>query len=297
MSLAVVRLLRPKQWTKGLLVFAAPLFTRRLTDPIDLKKELVAFFAIALLSSAVYILNDACDVERDRRHPTKRQRPLASGAVSLVVASSLGVLLALIGFGMSVYLGRSAIVLVGVYVGLQVAYNVALKHVAVADVFLLASGYVLRAALGAAAIHVAISGWLLFCTGSLALLVGIGKRRSEFQLQVETGIETREALSNYSLQGLDLMLTVAAAAAMMSYGIYSIESPTGRQYPALLLTCLWVSYAIFRYVYLVVVKGEGGEPETLLFRDPHILVSVTLFVVTAALAMQNVIPTRILDNR
>jgi 4-hydroxybenzoate polyprenyltransferase len=297
MAVAVVRLLRPKQWTKGLLVFAAPLFARRLTDPTDLKKECIAFVAIAFLSSAVYVLNDACDVDRDRRHPTKCKRPLASGEVSLTLAAALGILLAVTGFGMAYWLGRSALVLVGIYAGLQVAYNIRLKHVPVADVFLLASGYVLRAALGAAAIHVAISGWLLFCTGSLALLVGIGKRRSEFQLQAETGVETRESLSNYSLQGLDVMLTMAAAAAMMSYGIYSIESPTGGKHPALLLTCLWVTYAIFRYVYLVVVKGEGGEPETLLFRDPHILVSVTLFVVTAALAMQNVIPTSILETR
>ncbi len=272
MALAVLRLLRPKQWTKGLLVFAAPLFTRLLTDPVVLRKELLAFVAVALLSSAVYILNDACDVERDRKHPTKKNRPLASGEVSLGFAAGLGIVLAAVGFGLAFSLGRGALILVGVYVALQLAYNLALKHVAVADVFLLASGYVLRAALGAAAIHVGVSGWLLFCTGALALLVGIGKRRNEFLLQTETGVETREALANYSLQGLDVLLGIAAAAAMMSYGIYSLESPTGREHPALLLTALWVSYAIFRYVYLVVVKGEGGEPESLLFRDPHILV-------------------------
>src|SRR5579863_6740578 len=232
MALAVVRLLRPKQWTKGLLVFAAPLFTRLLTNAEVLEKACIAFVAIALLSSAVYILNDACDIERDRRHPTKSKRPLASGEVSLKFAAVLGVVLAIAGLGHAFYLGRGALIIVGVYAALQVAYNLWLKHVAVADVFLLASGYVLRAALGAAAIHVAISGWLLFCTGALALLVGIGKRRNEFQLQTETGVETRESLTTYSLQGLDVMLAIAAAAAMMSYGIYSIESPTGRQYPA-----------------------------------------------------------------
>src|SRR5579871_2189459 len=222
MALAVLRLLRPKQWTKGLLVFAAPLFTRLLTDPVVLRKELLAFVAVALLSSAVYILNDACDVERDRKHPTKKNRPLASGEVSLGFAAGLGIVLAAVGFGLAFSLGRGALILVGVYVALQLAYNLALKHVAVADVFLLASGYVLRAALGAAAIHVGVSGWLLFCTGALALLVGIGKRRNEFLLQTETGVETREALANYSLQGLDVLLGIAAAAAMMSYGIYSL---------------------------------------------------------------------------
>lgn len=297
MALAVVRLLRPKQWTKGLLVFAAPIFTRLLGDAHVLQKECIAFVAIALLSSAVYILNDACDVERDRRHPSKNKRPLASGEVSLKFASVLGVVLAIAGFALAYWLSLGAFVLVCVYAGLQVAYNLWLKHVAVADVFLLASGYVLRAALGAAAIHVGVSAWLLFCTGSLALLVGIGKRRNEFQLQTETGVETREALNQYSLQGLDLMLTIAAAAAMMSYGIYCLDSSTGRLHPALILTSLWVSYAIFRFVYLVVVKGEGGEPETLLFRDPHMLVSVTLFVVTAILAMESLIRLPILDNR
>ena len=169
MALAVVRLLRPKQWTKGLLVFAAPLFTRLLTNVDVLQKECVAFFAIAFLSSAVYILNDAFDIERDRRHPTKSKRPLASGEVSLKLAAGIAIVLAIAGFAMCYWLGRGALVLVGIYAGLQIAYNLVLKHVAVADVFLLASGYVLRAALGAAAIHVAISGWLLFCTGSLAL--------------------------------------------------------------------------------------------------------------------------------
>lgn len=294
---AVVRLLRPKQWSKGLLVFAAPLFTRLIAKPEVIVRELIAFAAIALVSSAVYILNDLCDIERDRRHPTKCTRPLAAGAVSVSAATTLGILLALAGVGTSFYLGRNAVALIEVYAVLQVAYNVKLKHVAVADVFLLASGYVLRAALGAAAINVGVSGWLLFCTGALALLVGIGKRRAEFQLQTRTGIQTREALANYSLQGLDLMLAMAAGAALMSYGIYSLESPTGRQHVGLMLTALWVAYAIFRYVYLVVVQNEGDEPETLLFRDPHILTAVVLFVVTAALAMESMIPIPILENR
>ncbi len=292
----LLKLLRPKQWTKGLLVFAAPLFTHQITKSASMIADTLAFVAIALLSSAVYVHNDACDRERDRRHPTKKNRPLASGAVSMPVGVTVGIICALVGFGICYHLGRGALIIASIYCVLQVLYNLWLKHVAVADVFLLASGYVLRAALGAAAIHVAVSGWLLFCTGMLALLVGIGKRRAEFQMQVETGIQTREALDSYSLPGLDLMLTMAGASAMMSYGIYSIESPTAHEHPGLIVTCIWVFYAVFRYLYLVVVKGKGDEPETLLFRDPHILVAVILFVVTAALMIMVKVPLPILEN-
>jgi 4-hydroxybenzoate polyprenyltransferase len=297
MAFAVLRLLRPKQWTKGLLVFAAPLFTGRITEPAAIRACLIAFVGIALLSSAVYVLNDACDRERDRNHPIKKNRPLASGAVSMPVAAAVGIVCAVLGFGACATLGRGAIATVGVYAALQVGYNLALKHVAVADVFLLASGYVLRAALGAAAIHVGVSGWLFLCTGFLALLVGIGKRRSEFTLQAETGVTTREALAHYSREGLDAMLTIAAAAAAMSYGIYSLQSPTAHEHPGLVLSAVWVVYAIFRYVYLVIVKGEGGEPESLLLKDPHILISVILFLASAYLVLAGHMTVPILDSR
>lgn len=295
--MAFWRLLRPRQWIKGLLVFAAPLFTGRLQDPHALVRELFAFVAIALVSSSVYVLNDICDKDRDRIHPVKKNRPIASGSISMASAEFLGLVCLGCGVAIATYLGRGSLLIIGVYVLLQLAYNFALKRVPVADVFLLSSGYVLRAALGAAAIHVAVSAWLLFCTGALALLVGIGKRRSEFELQEESGLVTRESLADYTGQGLDAMLIIAAAASAMSYGIYSINSLTARKHPGLIATTIWVFYAVFRYVYLVVVKGEGGEPETLFVRDPHILICFLLFVASAYLAMSGMLVLPILDSQ
>lgn len=286
--LQTVRLLRPKQWTKNLLAFAALLFTGGLLDPNRLGPTLLVFAALCLASSAIYVFNDLLDVERDRKHPKKRLRPLASGAVPAWTAIALvPILLAgalLIAFGINDSTGA----VVSTYLVLQVAYNLGVKHTAVADVFIISLGFVLRAVAGAAAIHVSISGWLLFCTGALALMLGFGKRRQEFITQGDNRSSSREALRNYSLSALDALVMMTACAAALCFGIYAIESRTARQFPALVITTLPVFYGISRYVLLVFSKDEGGEPESLLFSDPHILLSVVAFVAAAAFAISGV---------
>ncbi|CAN5522816.1 decaprenyl-phosphate phosphoribosyltransferase [soil metagenome] len=283
---AVFALMRPKQWSKGLLVFAAPLFAQRLTNPVDLGHTLLAFVAMALVSSAVYIFNDLLDVERDRAHPVKRNRPIASGAVSVKRAKVVMAGLILVGLGLGSIVGLAALGFLATYVGLQVAYNASLKHIAVADVFCLSLGFVLRASLGAAAVQVGISGWLLFCTGALALMLGFGKRRHEWQLQGESRTTSRESLGGYTQPLLDACLQMAATSAAMSYGVYSIESPTARGHPALIFTALFVFYGIYRYMYLVLATDEGGEPETLMFRDRHLVLTVLLYTLSALIALR-----------
>jgi 4-hydroxybenzoate polyprenyltransferase len=282
--IAYIRLLRPKQWTKNLLVFAALLFVGGFSDTHKVVQALLAFAAMCLASSAVYIVNDFRDRDRDRFHPKKKWRPLAAGDVQPAVAIVLAAiaLIAAIAIGAAINTGSLAIL--GAYIILQALYNLGLKRVPIADVFCIAIGFVLRAVLGAAAISVAISGWLLFCTGALALLLGFSKRRSEF-LTLHEPSETREALAHYTRTALDALVIVSACAAAMCYGIYCLESETAKKYPGLILTSIFVFYGIARYLLIVFSEDEGSEPETLLYKDLHILGSVILYIATAALVI------------
>lgn len=281
-------LLRPKQWSKNLLVFAAFIFTGGFQHPDSIRNVLLAFAAVCLASSFVYVLNDILDVNRDRQHPKKRYRPIASGAVPVPVAAVIGAV-CLVGAGaLSFLVNHSTMAVLGTYVVLQLGYNFGLKRVAVADVFLISLGFILRAALGAAAISVTISSWLLFCTGALALMLGFGKRRSEYILMGDSRTGTRESLAAYSRGALDALVIMFACGAALCFGVYAVESPTAHQYPALILTSVFVFYGICRYVLVAFGQDEGGEPETLLFKDPHIIFSIVMFLLTAVLAMSGV---------
>lgn len=272
-----------------MLIFAAPIFTGKLTDPRSLLDSILAFFAISFLASATYVANDLLDQERDANHPVKKNRPLASGLISPSSAVVLAIVLTGLGFGLGFKLGTGFCALLAYYLVQQVAYNLKLKHVPIADVFVIALGFIVRAMLGAVALHVQISGWLLFCTGALALMLGFGKRRHEFVLQGEGRGGSREVLERYSLPVLDGLLLVSAAGAAQSYGTYSLISKTAQHHPGLMFTSLFVLYGIFRYLYVIYQKGEGGEPETVLFKDPHLLFSVIGFLLTALLAVANVL--------
>lgn len=282
------RILRPKQWTKNLLVFAALLFTARFGQPSAVTSTLLAALAMCLLSSAVYIWNDILDADRDRGHPHRKSRPIAAGQVSVPTASILAVLLLGGGVTMMYGLGRGPLWIASAYLLLQFLYNAGGRSLAITDVFLIASGFVLRAMLGAAAISASISGWLIFCTGCLALMIGFAKRRSEFVLMGDAKADSRTSLSEYSLKALDSLVLLFASGAALTYGVYSIESDTARRYPALILSAVFVVYGVSRYLVLVFGRDEGGEPEVLLFRDPHMLASVLLFVASAGLAMSGV---------
>jgi 4-hydroxybenzoate polyprenyltransferase len=281
----VIRLLRPKQWTKNLLVFTALIFTAGFTDWNLWRITLLAFVVMCLVSSATYIFNDLFDAERDKRHPIKSMRPIASGQVQKGMALALAMVLLVAGLGIAALLNMASLIILIVYLALQAIYNGGLKRVPIADVFLISIGFILRAALGAAALEVRISSWLLFCTGALALLLGFAKRRNEFIMQGEDRAASRESLGGYNRQVLDAMVIMFAAGAALCYGIYAIESETARRHPALILTTVFVFYGICRYVYLVFASDEGGEPESLFLRDPHLIGSVALFIATSVVAM------------
>lgn len=279
------KLLRPKQWSKNLLVFAGPIFAEKMREPEAVKLTFLAFAAMCCLSSATYILNDILDAPADRKHPEKASRPIASGAVSVGAAIAIAIILAGICAAIALGFNTSSQTLLAFYAFIQIAYNLKLKQLPIADVFTIALGFLIRAMLGAAVVSVFISGWLLYCTGALALMLGFAKRRHEFVLQGENRAESRQSLDGYSMPALDALVIMTATGAAMCYGIYTVNSSTAEKYPAIIITSLFVFYGIARYVQLTFSRNEGGEPADLLFKDPHLLASVVLFLATAVWAV------------
>ncbi|HET6317892.1 MAG TPA: decaprenyl-phosphate phosphoribosyltransferase [Chloroflexota bacterium] len=276
--------LRPRQWTKNGLIFVALAFTLNLQQIDLLLRTIVTFVAFCCLSSAGYLLNDVVDVEADRQHPTKRLRPIATGQVSLRLALAVGLALALIGLAacflilQSVALGLLA---VG-YLLLTAIYSTTLKHIVLLDIFGIAAGFVIRAAAGAVAIDVPISPWLYSATLLGALLIALGKRRSELQTLGLEAVGHRRNLESYSLEFIDQLILVISSAALMTYALYTFSAENLPRSHSMMLTIPVVLYGLFRYLFLIRQGGVGGAPEELLFRDRPLLLSV---VVWAALSV------------
>lgn len=278
---SLLRGMRPKQWTKNLLVFAALLFAQRLGDPHATSVALVTFILFCLLSSSVYLVNDVLDVEEDRRHPTKRFRPIASGQLFPSFALACAVCLAAIGV-IGCFLVNTASGTVAVtYLLLTLAYALWLKHIVIIDVLSVAIGYVLRAVIGATAIDVESSPWLLICTILLALFLVLCKRRQELVMLEEDASQHRPILGEYSSHLLDQMIGVVTASTFMSYCLYTISERTVQQLGTrnLVYTVPFVIYGIFRYLYLVHQKQQGGAPDRVLLTDGPLLVNVVVYVV------------------
>jgi len=279
----VARLLRPEQWVKNLLVFAALVFAKRLFVAESAARAVLAFVSFCLLASASYVLNDLHDAEKDRLHPAKRRRPLAAGRVSPRAAAALAAGLAAGGFGLASSLGRGFVEIVLGYAVLQLAYCFALKNVVILDVMALATGFVLRAAAGGVAISVDVSPWLIICTFLLALFLGFSKRRHELVLLEEEAASHRESLRDYSPYFLDQMISVVTASTVVAYAIYTV-SPEVREKlhtDSLYLTIPFVLYGIFRYLYLVHQREGGGDPTRELLTDRPLWVHVALWIGTA----------------
>ncbi len=284
---ALLRALRPKQWIKNGFLFAGILFTLDRHHPLSDWLLVLAGFAIfCALSSAIYLVNDLYDLEQDRRHPSKRHRPIAAGLVSARTAVLAAVILAL---GAMVAAGatRSAgfIAAACAYLAVTLAYSSWLKHQVLIDVMTLASGFVMRAVAGAAIINAEISPWLLVCTTLLALFLGLAKRRTELATLQEDAKGTRRILEEYSVELLDQLITIVTASVLMAYALYTIESQTARQHPLLVLTLPFVVYGIFRFLYLVHRRQGGGSPTSDLLEDRPLLLTAILWAAASAAAL------------
>jgi len=283
----LVRSLRPQQWTKNLFVFAGLLFSGHLLDRAAWPPAVAAFLIFCGLSGAVYLVNDVLDRAADAQHPIKRHRPIASGALSTSAALVAALVLAGVCVaGATAINGQLTMAAVG-YVVLLATYSAALKHYVIIDVLTLAAGFVLRAVAGAVAIGVPISHWLLVCTTLLALFIGLSKRRHELTLLNDGAAGHRPILQEYSPYLLDQMISVVTAATLVAYSVYTISSETAGRLGSdrLGLTIPFVLYGIFRYLYLVHQRNEGGSPSELLLTDRPLLVCVALWVAAVVLVI------------
>jgi 4-hydroxybenzoate polyprenyltransferase len=278
----VIIALRPRQWTKNGLLFIALAFTLNLQEPGLLLRSVAAFACFCAISSAGYLLNDVVDVEADRAHPTKRLRPIAAGQMPVPFALGLGLVLALIGLAGAVVINPLLGVLALAYGLLTAVYSTTLKHLVLLDIFGIAGGFVLRAAAGAVAIDVPISPWLYIATLLGALLIALGKRRTELEtLGVEAAIGHRRNLESYSLDFIDQLILVVSSAALMTYALYTFSAENLPRNHAMMLTIPVVLYGLFRYLFLVREGDMGASPEELLFRDRPLLAAVAVWALLA----------------
>ena len=282
--LAFIQSLRPRQWAKNSFLFAALVFDRKLTYWPAAERSLWGFVLFCLLSGAVYLLNDIVDREADLQHPKKRHRPIPSGRLPLPVAWAGALLLPLVTLPTAFWVEREFGLIALIYYLTMLAYSFVLKHIPLIDVFTIAGGFVLRVAAGAALVHVErFSPWLYVVTVMLALFIGFGKRRAEIALLAHQAQTHRRVLEGYTLTFLDRLITITSTATVMAYSLYTFSAPNLPKNHAMMLTIPFVLYGIFRYMYLVYVKNQGGAPEEALFQDRPLLATVVLWGLTVVL--------------
>ncbi len=278
----IFRTMRPRQWTKNLLVFAALIFSRNLFNLSLTRDVTIAFLIFCLLSGSVYILNDLIDLQADRAHPKKSTRPLASGRLKPRTAAAAGLVIVMVALAVAFRLNTVfALTALGYFI-LQIAYSLLLKHVVIIDVLAVSTGFVLRAIAGAEVISVPISSWLLICTILLALFLSLGKRRHEILLLEDNAVHHRKILYEYSPGLLDQMISVVTASTVVAYALYTMSADTIAKFHTdnLKYTIPFVLYGIFRYLYLIHQKSEGGSPERILFDDKPLLINIVLYLAT-----------------
>lgn len=283
---ALLKTMRLRQWPKNVLILAAVVFDRQLSfsNFTPLIRSLIGVILFCFLSSAVYIINDLYDIEADRNHPIKRNRPIASGRLPIPVAIGAAVALLLITFP-AAYLLSPYFLLVAVgYFLTNILYSTWLKHIPLVDVLVLASFFVLRVAAGVTLIHVErFSPWLYVVTTLLALYVGFGKRRAELTLMQENAQSHRRVLDGYNLALLDQLITIVSSTTILAYSLYTFSAPNLPANHTMMLTIPFVLYGIFRYLYLIQIKEEGGAPEELLLMDRPLQAAIVLWGISILL--------------
>jgi 4-hydroxybenzoate polyprenyltransferase len=278
--MAFLRALRPHQWTKNLLVFAALLFSKHLFEPEPFIRTFLAFLAFCGLAGAVYLWNDIADIEQDRLHPKKKLRPLAAGELSIRSATLGAVALVVVALSLSFWLDVRLGLCASAYLGMNLGYSFGLKHVVILDVLTLALGFVLRALAGGFVIDVPVTEWLLVMTLLLALFLALAKRRHEITSLGQGASSHRAILAEYSPYLIDQMTSVVTASVVTAYAFYTLSPETVAKFGTAKLswTLPLVLYGIFRYLYLVHQKDRGDSPTDMLLTDRPLLATVALWV-------------------
>jgi len=282
----LIKTMRPKQWFKNVFVFAPLIFDEKLFQPRYLLPTVAGFVLLCLTSGTVYIINDLADIEKDRNHPKKRNRPLAAGELSIGAARGAAVLIPLfalpLGFLLDVWLGG----ILTAYLFLQIGYSFWLKNFVIIDVMIVASGFLLRVAAGVPLVEAErFSPWLYVCMMLLALLIGFGKRRHELVLLKEGAAGHRQALEHYNLPLLDHILSIVTASTLVAYALYTFSAPNLPRNHTMMLTIPFVLYGIFRYLYLIHVKELGGAPEEVVLSDRALQASILLWGASVVVVM------------
>ena len=284
---AIIKSMRPRQWTKNFFVFAGLLFTLdQKHPPSDFARVGLAFALFCVLSGGVYVLNDILDAERDRKHPVKSKRPIASGKLSTGASWAAAFVLLVGGIAASFALDRGFGIAAAAYLVLQIAYSFYLKHVVILDVMTIATGFVLRAVAGAEVISIEISPWLLMCTILLAIFLGLAKRRAELVRLEENAGSHRVSLERYSVPFLDQLIGITTASTVISYALYTFFSETGKAHPYMMATLPFVIYGVFRYLLLIQENASVESPEMLVVGDKPLLLDILLWAIACALIVK-----------
>lgn len=277
--------MRPFQWIKNFLVFAALFFQPEVQGPRPVIRVIVAFVAFCLVSSTVYIFNDIFDRESDRLHPEKSLRPISSGALDVVTAAWAAVVFLVLGMGMGLRLGTGFLTIAGMYLCLNIAYSAYLKNVVILDSFLIAMGFVLRIVAGAEVIHAPISFWIVLCTILASLFLTFSKRRHELT-SMKNAHEHRLSLTGYDPYFLDQMIAVVTAGTVIAYALWTRDPETiGKFGNHLTYTIPFVCYGVFRYLYIVHRKGLGGDPTQLFLTDIPLILDMILWAIAMAVVI------------
>ena len=286
MIASLVKTMRPKQWLKNVFIFAALTFDVKLFNVYYLTRTIVGFVLLCLVSGTVYVINDLADIEKDRQHPKKRNRPLASGALSTRVAVAASVLFALFALPLGFLLDPVFGAILAGYLFMQIAYSFWLKNVVIIDVMLIAAGFVLRVAAGVPLVEAErFSPWLYICMTLLALLIGFGKRRHELVLLKGNANMHRQSLEEYNLSLLDHAISIVTASTLLAYALYTFSAPNLPPNHTMMLTIPFVLYGIFRYLYLIHVKGIGGAPEEIALSDRPLQAAFVLWGLSVIVVM------------
>ena len=274
----LIKTMRPHQWIKNILVYVPLVFDRKLTHIPSLIQTTTGFILFCLVASVIYIINDIADLEADRNHPKKRNRPLASGDLPISVAVVTAIVILVIVFPLAYWLAPSFALVLVCYFILNLLYSKWLKHIPIIDVFVLASFYVLRVIAGLTLIDVErFSPWLYMVTSLLALYIGLGKRRAELALLEGNANQQRRVLEGYTIPLLDQYIIIVSAMTIIAYSLYTFSAPNLPDNHAMMLTIPFAIYGVFRYLYLIQIKKRGGAPEEILLSDIPLQVTVVLW--------------------
>ena len=275
---ALLKTMRPKQWAKNVFLLAAVVFDRKLTNVDAILHTVIGVLAFSLVASVVYIINDIADVEADRQHPTKRNRPIAADKLSISVAWAFAAVLLLASFPVAYWLSPAFALITLLYLVLNLIYSKWLKHVVLLDIILLASLYVIRVAAGVALIDVVrFSPWIYIFTTFLALLMGTGKRRAELSEIADGPNAQRRVLDGYTLSFLDQLITLASGMTIITYSLYTFSAPNLPENHIMMLTIPFLMYGIFRYQYLLQVQDTGSAPEEVVLSDRPLQFAIALW--------------------